>query len=103
MKSRRNYDKEFKEMAVNLLSTGKSTKEVATDLGIKPDLVRRWRRESERYGSGSFSGKGNENMTPQEKEIAQLKKDLYEAQQERDILKKAVSIFSKTDSKNINL
>jgi transposase len=96
-RERRKFDKEFKVMAVELCHTGKSTKEVAEDLGIRAELIRRWKREYEYYREGSFSGHGNANMTAEQKEIARLKKELREAQIERDILKKAVSIFSRND------
>lgn len=101
-RERQNFDKEFKQMTVNLCLTGKSTREVAEELGIRAELVRRWKREYEQYQEGSFSGRGNANMTSEQKEIAQLKRELREAQLERDILKKAVSIFSKGDSKYSN-
>ena len=42
------------------------------------------------------------SLTPQEAEIAQLKKKLREAEIERDILKKAVSIFSRNDGRYSN-
>lgn len=102
-RERRKFDKEFKVMAVNLCHSGKPTKEVAEDLGIRAELVRRWKREYEQYQEGGFSGHGNANMTAEQKEIARLKKELKEAQIERDILKKAVSIFSKNDGKYSNL
>ena len=98
-KTRRKYDKEFKLMAVNLCDTGKTAKEVANELGIRSDLISRWRREYDQYKEGSFSGHGNENMTDEQKENVKLKKELREAQLERDILKKAISIFSKGDNK----
>ena len=98
-RERRHFDKEFKQMAVKLVYTGKSTNEVAEELGIRSEIVRRWKREFEQYGSGSFSGHGNVNMTSEQKEIARLKKELKDAQIERDILKKAISIFSKGDNK----
>lgn len=101
--TRRHYDKEFKRMAVELVESGKSTSEVGNDLGIAPDLVRRWRREFTANQTGCFSGHGNENLTPEQKEIAQLKKELREAKLEAEILKKAVGIFSKSDGKSINL
>ncbi len=101
-RERRHFDREFKQMAVNLCLTGKSTKEVAQELGLKEDLIRRWKREFYKYESGSFSGHGNTNMTTEQKEIARLNKELKEAQLERDILKKAVSIFSKGDNKYSN-
>jgi len=99
-RERRHFDREFKLMTVNLVYTGKSTKEVAEELGIKPDLIRRWKREHESYGGNSFTGQGNALLTEEQKQIIRLKKELREAQLERDILKKAVSIFSKGDSKH---
>lgn len=101
-RERRNFDKEFKLMAVNLCLMGKSTKEVAEELGIRPELVRRWNREHDQFKEGSFSGHGNPNMTNEEKEIVRLKKELKEAQLERDILKKAISIFSRGDDRFTN-
>lgn len=101
-RERRHFDKEFKEMVVNLCLSGKSPKSIADELGIRDELIRRWRREYEKYQGGSFSGHGNVNMTPEQKEIAKLKKELKDAQIEREILKKAISIFSKGDSKYSN-
>ena len=98
-KTRRKFDKEFKLMAVNLCLTGKKTREVAEDLDITVDLLNRWEREHNQFKEVSFSGHGNVNMTDEQKEIAKLKKELREAQIERDILKKAISIFSKGDNK----
>lgn len=89
-------------MTVNLCLSGKSTREVSEELGIRQELISRWKREFEQYREGSFSGHGNANMTAEQKEISKLKKELREAQLERDILKKAVSIFSKGDSKFTN-
>ena len=101
MKKRRSYDKEFKLMAVELMTSGKTSVEVGKDLGIEPDLVRRWKREYERYNEGSFSGKGIPNMTPEEKEISRLKKELSDSKLETEILKKAISIFSKKGGTNM--
>ncbi len=101
-RERRHFDREFKQMVVNLCLAGKSTREVADELGLRTELVTRWKREHQRYGDGSFSGHGNVNMTSEQKEIARLKKELRDAQLERDILKKAISIFSKGDNKYSN-
>lgn len=89
-------------MAVNLCLAGKSTREVADELGLRTELVTRWKREFSQYKEGSFSGHGNANLTSEQKEIIRLKKELKDAQIERDILKKAVSIFSKGDSNHFN-
>lgn len=103
MQERRSYDKEFKLMAVELINSGKSSIEVGNELGIRPDMVRRWCREHERYNQGSFSGKDVPNMTPKEKEIWKLKKELADSKLETEILKKAISIFSKKDGTSTNL
>ena len=101
-KERRQFDKEFKLMALNLCLSGKPTREVAEELGVRTELISRWKREYGQFNSGSFSGHGNMNLTDEQKEITKLKKELKEAQLERDILKKAVSIFSKGDNKYSN-
>jgi len=98
-RERKSYDKAFKVMAVELFQTGKSSVEVGNDLGIAPDLVRRWSREVKASEPGSFPGNGKQYQTEEQKEITALRKALREAEIERDILKKAVSIFSKGDSK----
>jgi len=92
---RRKYEKSFKLMAVELVNSGKSKKEVSMDLGIRQELLGRWCREFAANSTGSFSGNGRPNLTPEQKEIVALKKALRDAELERDILKKAVSIFSK--------
>ncbi len=101
-RERRHFDKEYKLMVVNLCLSGRSTREVADELGLRTELVARWKREYLQYEDGSFSGHGKENMTADQKEIARLKKALKEAQLERDILKKAVNIFSRSDNKYSN-
>jgi transposase len=98
-KSRRTFDKAFKLMVVELHRSGKSSREIGRDLGISSEMVRRWSREYSATGEGSFAGNGKPVLTPEQREIAELKKALKEAQIERDILKKAVGIFSKSDNK----
>jgi transposase len=102
MKTRRKYDREFKEMAVELSRHREDISELAEELDIKPDLLYRWRREANKVQGGAFPGHGNPKMTEEQKEIARLKKELRETKLERDILKKAVSIFSKSDGKYSN-
>ncbi|MCZ2129090.1 MAG: transposase [Bacteroidia bacterium] len=99
--SRNHYDQAFKMMAVELHRNGKPFLEVAKDLGISADLIRRWNREYDRYQSGSFPGNGKKLVSESEKEIIELRKRLRDVEMERDILKKAVSIFSRGDRKNL--
>jgi transposase len=82
--------------------SGKSSTDIGRDLGIGPDLVRRWSREFKSDSSASFPGNGKQILSEEQKEILALKKALKESEIEREILKKAVSIFSKGDSKYTN-
>ena len=100
---RKKYDKEFKQKAVELSYARGNAKEIADELGILAELLYRWRREYQKYENNSFPGKGKPKMTDLEKENARLRKELRDAKMERDILKKAVSIFSKSDGKSTNL
>ena len=96
-KEKRHFDRAFKVMAVELCLSGKPTSQVAEDLDIRADLLSRWKREYKQKREGSFTGHGKSSLTPEQAELAKLKKQLREAETERDILKKAVSIFSKSD------
>ena len=99
MKPRRKYDQEFKQMAVELSYQREDISKLAEELEIKPNLLYRWRREAKQAQGGAFPGHGNPKQTEEQKVIARLKKELRDTQMERDILKKAVSIFSKSDGK----
>lgn len=93
-KKRRKYDKEFKLNAVKLLlQSDRTQSEIGDDLGIRSDLLSRWKIEYEKKDIAAFPGKGNQS--DDQSEIKKLKKELLETKLERDILKKAVAIFSK--------
>ena len=95
-KTRKTYSEQFKRETVELsFNSDKTCKELVEDLGINYNTLIRWRKEYRDNGNLAFLGKGKEKLTPEEKEIKRLKKQLHNTQQERDILKKAVSIFSK--------
>lgn len=90
---RRKYDAQFKTEAVRLVLNGKSIKQVADDLGINANVLSRWRREYLQDGEHAFPGIGH--LKPDDEELRQLKKQLRDVTEERDILKKALAIFSK--------
>lgn len=96
-KERRVFTKEFKEQAVILTeSSDKSVAAIAKDLGIRENNLWRWKKELREVGDRSFPGQGNRQPgTDLEEENRRLKEELLLAQMERDILKKAVAIFSK--------
>ena len=91
---RREYTKEFKQDAVLLShSNDKTIAQTAEDLGINPNMLSRWRREYKEDGKDAFRGHGN--LKSEDEEIRLLKKEIADLKMERDILKKAVAIFSK--------
>jgi transposase len=100
--TRKNYSKEFKQQAVELSHLRGNVREAADSLGIDVGLLYAWRSELKKKPDLAFGGKGKKQMTETEKEIARLKKELADAKMERDILKKAVSIFSLSDRKSTN-
>ena len=94
VKHRRKYDKEFKVQAVKLLlESGKTTNEIADDLGISSGNLRRWKREYREDAENAFPGKGR--LKPEDEPPRRLKKENEDLKQEREILKKALAIFSR--------
>jgi len=93
-KRRRRYDREFKEGAVRLVIEGGQTLAcTAKDLGITENMLGRWKKEYLEDREHAFPGKGQ--MKPEDAELRQLKRRVVELEQEREILKKALAIFSK--------
>jgi transposase len=95
--SRRFFDESFKKMAIELSYAKGGVKPVAEELGIRPALLTKWRLLQTAPVDNSKS------LTDEQKEIKRLQKELKEAQLERDILKKAVGIFSKGDGRYSDL
>lgn len=88
------YENDFKVLIVELVKSGRPVKEVCTEYDLNDSMVRRWRREYEAK-AGDFTKK--KELSQEERELKALRKELREITMERDILKKAVSIFSKSD------
>ena len=76
--------------------------QIADKFGIAATTLTRWRQEFRLENKLESSGQGIKVMTDEERQIARLKKQLREAELERDILKKAIGIFSKSDGKSSN-
>jgi transposase len=90
--TRKKYTKEFKIEAVRLYETSsKNGREIERDLGIGKGVLYRWKREMQDENLRAFPGHGN----PRDEELYRLRKELAEITEERDILRKAVAIFSK--------
>ncbi len=87
------FDKEFKIEAVRLASEpGNTQSQIERDLGISQGIIRRWKRELRKDGDQAFPGKGR--LKPDDDELRRLKRENERLRTERDILKKAVAIFS---------
>jgi len=93
-KEQKTFTREFKQEAVQLVrSSNKSQAQIARDLGIADSTLHHWRKLFVENGEHAFPGSGHQ--TPQEEEIRHLKSELEVTRQERDILKKALGIFSR--------
>lgn len=89
----RNYDKDFKLNAVKLYHTsGKTLCQLSEELGIPKTTLAGWVHSHKRDGVEAFPGKGYLKVS--DAEISHLRKELSVVREERDILKKALSIFS---------
>lgn len=93
-KVQKTYTAEFKREAVQLAQTsGKSIVQVARELGISDTSIHQWRKELTEHGPQAFPGSGHQTVI--EEENRRLRRELEVVKQERDILKKAIGIFSR--------
>jgi transposase len=97
--TRRDFTDEFKAEAVRLVTVeGHSARQVAKDLGIHESLLRRWRRKLEahraRAAGVSSSATVAASVLVEQEEIRKLKRENERLRMERDVLKKAIAIFS---------
>lgn len=84
---RRHYDEEFKDEAVKMLLDGHDAASVASHLGISStSVLYRWKSDRVKQGG--------KTATAMERRIKDLEERVRVAERERDILKKALSIFS---------
>lgn len=90
--ARRTYSREFKVDAVELVTKqGLARKQVARDLGIDVTTLRAWIKQFEEDPQRAFPGKGH----VRDEELRQLQREVERLRMERDILKKAIGIFSR--------
>ena len=99
--TRRRFTREFKLEAVRLVNEGnESVTAVAERLGIRPDMLRNWKRQvaglPRAQQNNIFMGPGK--ATGQEEELKRLRREVEQLQQERDFLKKAAAYFAKERS-----
>lgn len=85
------YTDEFKKQIVNLINSGKSIGEVASEYKIAKSTVHKWTRDF----NNSNSFKAKDNLTDDEKELIKLKKENQQLKMENDILKQAALIMGR--------
>ena len=94
--SRRKFSKKFKVDAVELMiRSNKSFTEIAASLGIRADLLRRWEKEYSANKAAPFPGSGH-LKDPEDERFRKLERELRIVTEEREILKKALAVFSRT-------
>jgi transposase len=96
-KGKQHYSKEFKIKAVELSEQrGGDVLGVSNELGISRVSLTNWKKQ---YDAGHYHNTERtiKLKSKEEEELISLRKELYEMRLERDILKKAVGIFSKSD------
>jgi transposase len=97
-KQYRQYTEAFKLEALALLqSSGKAASQLERELGITEGMLLKWRA---RYQVVTPTGQTQAKLQPSDlesaqREIRRLERELQEIAEEREILKKVVSIFSK--------
>ena len=93
----RKYAKEFKLEALELLKRGdKSASEIERNLGITPGMLVKWRDRYQVIGQGEQELRlGPSDLEGARAEIRRLQHELAAAEEEREILKKALNIFSR--------
>lgn len=82
-KVRRKYDDAFRENAVKMIENGQSVRSVAESLGVGENLLHKWKKARQLSRSSV------------EAEVAQLRARLRQVEAEREVLKKALVIFSR--------
>lgn len=92
-KSRRKYDAFFKQEVIGMIASGRSVPEIAHSLGIGDNIIYRWRKEALGSTAPTDAPPTAASQVSLSEHLA-LQRRLREVEMERDILKKAVGIFS---------
>jgi transposase len=95
---RRKYDKEFKLEAIRVYENGeRSMSEVERDLGISSGLLWRWINTLKKQPKKDEAFPGNGRMPDTEARIRQLERENAQLRQDKEILKKVLTLFSKEE------
>ena len=90
------YDDDFKREAVRLADEPeRHDRQVERELGLYQGAIRHWREKLQDSADPQTAFPGRGHQVPVEEENRRLRRELQIAREERDILKKAVAVFSK--------
>jgi len=93
MSSRRRFTREYKQESVQLVTQrGVTVAQAARDLGLNPNVLRKWVREQTADPVHAFPGEGQQK--PEQAEVTRLRREVAKLKMERDILKKAAAWFA---------
>lgn len=99
MTKRTYFSPEFKFESVRLLELGeKPAAALARELGVPRNRLYKWKEQVDRHGKSAFPGHGNRSnlqSDSQAEEISRLKRELAQAKEDNEILKKAAAFFAK--------
>ena len=88
------YPPEFRARAVELArASAFPPSQVARDLGIDPDTLRRWLRQA-----GVDAGRLQGTTTDEQAELVRLRREVALLREERDILQKATAYFARASA-----
>ena len=98
---RRTFDAAFKQAAVvrgaERRAAGVSVAHIARDLGVRPEMLRVWKKQMEARGGAAlpeiFPGHGKAPAA--DEELRRVRRELDVVRQERDFLKKATAFFAR--------
>ena len=100
---RKKYSKAEKLEIVKLsLEEDQSVSELAVRFEVAENTIYNWRKAYLQHEEKAFPGRGKQILSEEERRIKELERENRELKLERDILKKAVGIFSKNDRKFSN-
>ncbi len=95
--TRKRYSKEFKLDVIQQSYRRENIRELASELGLRPALIYKWRAAYQDKEEHAFPGNGVQAMSSEQQELRRLQAENTELRMERDILKKAIGIFGKAN------
>lgn len=90
------FTPEYKKEIIKLVTEGgKKVADVAMDIGVSDTTIRKWIKLFNEHGTDAFPGKGY--LRPEDEELRKLKRQIFDLQEENEILKKAMRIFTRPE------